>query len=230
MAAAARAGTRFAQDVWARHHAVAHAERRCTGITATSSANPPDLGKIRHRARGGADFIEQLQAIFAHLRVVVVDLDLVEERIDRRAQFCHRAHRAGEIFLRHGGAGFRLHLIDRLRERLFLGEAVERGIRRAVEGCACPSSPRSRGYCWRAWCRRAGSCRRRCRGICRAPRRGGPPSRDRPGLRARTRHRRDRAARPGRGAGLSGGRRRRTGDRMSASNVDAVPAPRASNL
>src|ERR1019366_2332606 len=31
-----------------------------------------DLGKIRNRAGGGADFIEQLQAIFAYLGVVVL--------------------------------------------------------------------------------------------------------------------------------------------------------------
>jgi hypothetical protein len=51
------------------------------------------LGKIRDRARSRADFVEQLQPVLAHLGVVVIDLDLVEERIDRRAQFCHRAHR-----------------------------------------------------------------------------------------------------------------------------------------
>ena len=80
--------------------------------------------------------------------VVVVDLDLVEERIDRRAQFRHRAHGGGEILLRHRGAGFRLHLIDGLRERLLLIEAVERGIGRAVIGSCRPSSPRCAG-CWR---------------------------------------------------------------------------------
>src|SRR5664279_4770731 len=63
------------------------------------------LGKIRHRARGDADFIEQFQTVFARFRIVVVDLDLVEERIHRRTQFRHRAHRAGEIFLRDSGAG-----------------------------------------------------------------------------------------------------------------------------
>ena len=47
-----------------------------------------------------------------------------------------------------------------------------------------PSSPRCAG-CWRrAWCRRAGSCRPRCRGICRAPRPGGRRAGDRPGLRS----------------------------------------------
>src|SRR5713226_2358142 len=44
------------------------------------------LGKIRHRTGGGADFIEQLQAIFAHFWIVVVDHHLVEERIHRRTQ------------------------------------------------------------------------------------------------------------------------------------------------
>src|SRR4051794_10652899 len=30
------------------------------------------FGKIRHRAGGGADFVQQLQAIFAHFGVVVI--------------------------------------------------------------------------------------------------------------------------------------------------------------
>ena len=68
--------------------------------------------------------------------IVVVDLDLVEERIDRRTQFRHRGHGGGEIFFRDGGAGFGLHLIDGLGEGLLLIEAVERGIRRAVEWLA----------------------------------------------------------------------------------------------
>ena len=75
-------------------------------------------GKIRHRAGGGADFVQELQAIFAHLCVVVVDFHLVEERVHRGAQLCHRAHRACKIFNRHGCAGFGLDLIGRFRKRL----------------------------------------------------------------------------------------------------------------
>ena len=87
---------------------------------------------------------------------------------------------------------------------------------------SCPSSPRC-GGCWRrAWCRRAGSCRPRCRGIFRALRRGGRSAGDRPGLRARTRRRRDRAARPVRAAGPSGGRRRRRAV-LSKLSLDARP-------
>ena len=44
-----------------------------------------DFGKIRHRTGSGADFVQQLQAVLALGRVVVVDLHLVEERIHRRA-------------------------------------------------------------------------------------------------------------------------------------------------
>ena len=58
--------------------------------------------------------------------IVVIDLDLVEERIDRGTQRCHRAHGAGEVFLRHGDAGFHLHQVDRVRQRLLFVEAVER--------------------------------------------------------------------------------------------------------
>jgi hypothetical protein len=90
-----------------------------------------DLGKIRHRAHGGADLVQELQAIFAHFWIVVVDLHLLEERIDRRTQFCHRAHRAGKIFSCHGSAGFRFDLIDGLGERFLFSEAAERSIRRA---------------------------------------------------------------------------------------------------
>src|SRR3984893_15661707 len=94
------------------------------------------LRKIRYRPRRGADFIQQLQSVLAHLSVLVVDLDLVEKRIDRRPQFCDGAHRAREVFAGDGGTGFRLHLIDRLRQRPLLSEAVERSIGRAVIGLA----------------------------------------------------------------------------------------------
>ena len=77
----------------------------------------------------------------------------------------------------------------------------------------------------RAWFPRAGSCRRRCRGICPAPRRGGRPSAGRPGRPARTRHRRDRDARPGRGAGPSGGRRRRTRNRHEGNHLHCGDQP-----
>src|SRR5712671_4100365 len=91
------------------------------------------LGKIRNRPRGGTDFVQELQAIFAHFWIVVVDLHLVEERIDRRTQFCDDAHRAGKIFFCHGSAGFGFDLIDRLGKRLLFSETVERSIRRAVK-------------------------------------------------------------------------------------------------
>jgi hypothetical protein len=55
------------------------------------------LGKIRHRPRRGADFIQQLQAIFAHFRVVIVDPNIAEKCIDRGTQFRYRAHCANKI-------------------------------------------------------------------------------------------------------------------------------------
>src|SRR5579863_117525 len=39
-----------------------------------------DPGKVRDGARRGANFVEQSQAIFAHFRIVVIDLGLVKER------------------------------------------------------------------------------------------------------------------------------------------------------
>src|SRR5579863_9380805 len=92
-----------------------------------------DLGKIRDRARGAADFVDKLQAVLAHFWIVVVDLDLVEEGIHRRTQLRHRGHRAGKILFCHGATSFLLRLIDRLGKRLLFSETIERGIRRAVE-------------------------------------------------------------------------------------------------
>src|SRR6476620_7260331 len=43
-----------------------------------------DLREIRDRTRGAADLVEQLQPVLTHLRIVVVDAHLLEERIDRR--------------------------------------------------------------------------------------------------------------------------------------------------
>ena len=44
-----------------------------------------DLGKIRHGARRGADFVEQFQPVLAQRLVVDIDRHLVEEGIDMRA-------------------------------------------------------------------------------------------------------------------------------------------------
>src|SRR5258706_11010228 len=55
-------------------------ETYCVTLSRGDAESILYFGKIRHRAGGGADFVEQLQAIFAHFRVVVVDLDVVEER------------------------------------------------------------------------------------------------------------------------------------------------------
>ena len=58
-------------------------------------------GEIRHRARRLADFVEQPQPVGAHVLASSssVDRDLVEERIDLRAQLRHRGHGGGEVFL-----------------------------------------------------------------------------------------------------------------------------------
>ena len=78
-----------------------------------------DLGKVRDRAGGGADFVEELQPVLAQRLVVDIDRDLVEEGIDVRAQLCHGAHGGGEIFLRHSARRLGLGGVDRLRPVLF---------------------------------------------------------------------------------------------------------------
>src|SRR4051812_25892437 len=101
---------------------------------ARSMGSPFDLGKIRDRAGGGTDFVQKHQAIFAHLGIVVIDLHPLKKRVDRRAQFRHRAHRGGEILFRNSGAGFDLNLYYGVGQRLLFIKAVQGGIRRAVEG------------------------------------------------------------------------------------------------
>src|SRR3954469_9203339 len=92
-----------------------------------------DLREIRHRTRGAADLVEQLQAILTHLRIVVVDANFLEERINRRTQLGHSTPCCRHVFLRDSSACLRRHLADRLGQRLLLAETVERGIGRPVE-------------------------------------------------------------------------------------------------
>ena len=71
-----------------------------------------DLREIRHRAGRGADFVEQLQPVFAERLVVGIDRDLVEERIDAWAKFRHGAHGRLEIFLGQPGSPQRWQGLD----------------------------------------------------------------------------------------------------------------------
>ena len=48
---------------------------------------PRDPPEIRHGQRRRAELVQQPQAVGAQCRIGVVDGDLVEEGIDRRAQF-----------------------------------------------------------------------------------------------------------------------------------------------
>src|SRR5215831_6300000 len=90
---------------------------------------PLDARKIGDRARGVADFIEQLEAVLAQLLLVGtvgdVDGDLVEEGIDVRAKLGHGAHGGLEVLARDGLRGLHARLFDRLRERLLLLLDVE---------------------------------------------------------------------------------------------------------
>src|SRR5262249_28576201 len=59
-----------------------------------------DLGKIRDFPRRLADLVEQLEAILAPVRHLDVDGDLVEERVDLRAQRRDGMHRGPEVLTR----------------------------------------------------------------------------------------------------------------------------------
>src|SRR5664280_489107 len=88
-------------------------------------------GKIRHRAGGFADLVEQLETVFAQNLVVHIDGDFFEESIDARAQFRHGAHGGGKVFLGDGGGGVLLGDVDRFGQRLFFRRRETLGIRRA---------------------------------------------------------------------------------------------------
>src|ERR1017187_235535 len=55
-------------------------------------------GKIRHRAGGFADLVEQLEAVFTQGLVVHVDVDLVKKSVDEGPQPRQVAHCAFEVF------------------------------------------------------------------------------------------------------------------------------------
>ncbi len=82
--------------------------------------HPRNLGKIGDCLRRGADFGEELQAVLADFRIIRIDHDLVEERVDRRAEFGERAHGAGEILDVDGRNRVLLHFLDLGGERGFL--------------------------------------------------------------------------------------------------------------
>src|SRR5262245_47553238 len=100
-------------------------------MTAVGMRSPRDLGKIRDRARGGANFVQKLEAIFAQRLVLNIDGDLVEESIDTRAELRHRAHGGLEVFRRDRALGFGFGDTDRLRQRFLLSLLIERQIGRA---------------------------------------------------------------------------------------------------
>ena len=132
----------------------------------------PRKNPSRPRA-GGADFLSSLRPSPAALSSLT--LHPVEEMHSRRA------HLPSRYACSAPGGRLCLH---RWPCKASCRDSSHRRPRGAF------SSPQAKNVA-RAWCPPAGSCRRRYRGICRAPRRGGPPSGGRPGLRARTRHRRD---------------------------------------
>jgi hypothetical protein len=62
--------------------------------------------------RRGTDLGQQLQPVLADLRILGVDRHLVEEGIDRRAQFGQRPHGAGEILDVDGRNRILLQFLD----------------------------------------------------------------------------------------------------------------------
>ena len=139
-----------------------------------------DLGEIRHRAGGLADFVEQLEAVFAQRLSSTLTVTLSKKASTKGRSLAIARHGAGEVFLGDGGGGFFLGRRRWPRPAPSLRLLVELGIRRAgVLVLSFFSSMRMMLVARLS--RRAGSCRRRCRGICRAPRRGGRSAADRPG-------------------------------------------------
>jgi len=72
-------------------HRFGCASIRGTSTNPVSSKNPPPARVA------AADLVEQLQAVLAHSCVVVVDLDLVEERIDRGRNSPSRSSRLANL-------------------------------------------------------------------------------------------------------------------------------------
>src|SRR5664280_3167548 len=91
-------------------------------------------GKIRHRAGGFADLVEQLETVFAQSLVVHIDGDLVEEGIDLGTQLGHGAHGGGEVFLGDGGGSLLLGDVDGFGQRLFFARRHERHGQAASQG------------------------------------------------------------------------------------------------
>src|SRR5215207_4898745 len=93
-----------------------------------------DLRKIRHRARCGAQRVEELEAVLAQGGIVGVDRRLVEEGVDRRAKAREGEHGAFEVLAHHGGAGGLAFGDERFPQREFLGLAQEPDVGRGVVG------------------------------------------------------------------------------------------------
>ena len=67
-----------------------------------------DLGEVRDRQADLADAVQQVQPVAAQDAVVGVDLDRVEEGVDRRAQAGHGLHRGLERLCLHRRFDLRL--------------------------------------------------------------------------------------------------------------------------
>ena len=115
---------------YASRHALPASRREGTKVRRV--ALPLDPGKIRHRPRRLADFVEQLEPVLAPVGGGHVHRHLFEERIDIGAQLGDRRHRAFEVLARNRLGGLFLHGVDRGRKLTLLWLKIEMRVGPAV--------------------------------------------------------------------------------------------------
>src|SRR5215468_7771903 len=79
-----------------------------------------DLGEVGDGKGGGADAVQEAQAVGAEIGLCRVHRHMVEELIDRLPELRHLGHGSFEVFARHRGSCSLLDLIYGLGESLFL--------------------------------------------------------------------------------------------------------------
>src|SRR5579863_10088310 len=94
--------------------------------------SPLDLGKVGDGAGGGADFVEEFEAVLAQGLVVDVDRHLIEEGVDIWPKLSHGSHGGFKILGHDGALGFGSGLADRMSQGLFFVSLISRRLR-----CTC---------------------------------------------------------------------------------------------
>src|SRR5690606_11998697 len=78
---------------------LARYERADLPLSGGGKESAGDLGEVGDGLGGGADAVQEPQAVFAELRIVGVHRHRIEERIDGLAQERHGAHGGFEILV-----------------------------------------------------------------------------------------------------------------------------------